>query len=44
LLINFTEYYLTDEDFLKHFTMTKEEYRVMPGWKREIQKKKVGLY
>ena len=39
-----SEYYLTDEDFLKHFTMSKEEYRVMPGWKREIQKKKVGLY
>jgi len=38
------EFYLSDEDFKKYFTMTKDEYKALPVWKRDIQKKKVGLY
>eukprot|EP01114_Cavostelium_apophysatum_P003554 TRINITY_DN1350_c0_g1_i4.p1 TRINITY_DN1350_c0_g1~~TRINITY_DN1350_c0_g1_i4.p1 ORF type:complete len:642 (-),score=235.71 TRINITY_DN1350_c0_g1_i4:105-2030(-) len=38
------ETYLSDEDFLKAFEVTKEEFAKMPGWKQEEKKKSVGLY
>jgi len=38
------EKYLSDEDFLSLFGMTKEEYEKKPGWKRETLKKQAALY
>jgi len=38
------EKYLSDEDFLSMFGITKAEYEKKPGWKRELLKKQCGIY
>ncbi|XP_054809199.1 villin-2-like isoform X3 [Prosopis cineraria] len=38
------EAYLSDDDFLSVFGMTKEAFYQMPKWKQDMQKKKMGLF
>lgn len=38
------ETYLSDEEFKTHFGVQKEDYAMMPRWKREKIKKDLGLY
>jgi hypothetical protein len=38
------EQYLSDEQFQTAFGMGKDEFRKMPLWKRQNQKKKAGLF
>eukprot|EP01113_Clastostelium_recurvatum_P042913 TRINITY_DN7008_c0_g1_i5.p1 TRINITY_DN7008_c0_g1~~TRINITY_DN7008_c0_g1_i5.p1 ORF type:complete len:964 (+),score=336.88 TRINITY_DN7008_c0_g1_i5:2048-4939(+) len=38
------EFYLSDADFMKHFSVTKDEFKAMTVWKRTTEKKRVGLY
>jgi len=38
------EKYLTDEDFLKIFEITKEAFYALPSWKRVTLRKKTLLY
>lgn len=38
------ELYLTDEEFLQLFGMTKDEYKILPKWKAERLKRNLGLF
>jgi hypothetical protein len=38
------EKYLSDDDFLSLFGMSKDAFAAMPLWRRQQQKKKVGLF
>jgi len=38
------EFYLTDEEFFAVFEMGKEAYEQIPQWKKDILRKKHGLY
>ena len=36
--------FLSDQDFEKAFKVSRQEYDVLPAWKREEKKKKTGLF
>ncbi len=38
------EDYLNAAEFQTVFSMTKEEFKALPMWKQQAQKKKVGLF
>jgi hypothetical protein len=38
------EDYLTDDEFMRHFAMSRGEYKLLPAWKQQEKKKQVGLY
>ena len=38
------EDYLNAAEFQTVFSMTKEEFKALPKWKQQAQKKKVGLF
>lgn len=38
------ELYLSDADFKITFNCTKEDFQNMPAWKRELLKRKKGLF
>ena len=38
------EAHLTEEDFEKHFKMTREAFGDLAGWKQLQLKKKLGLF
>jgi len=37
------EQYLSDEDFMKHFRMTKEEFYDLPAWQQMNKRQEAGL-
>ena len=38
------EQYLSDEQFMEKFKMTKSDFAAKPGWKQKSMKKAVGLF
>ena len=38
------EDYLSDADFSKLFSMTRDAFRALPKWKRDTKKKELGLF
>ncbi|GAX81454.1 hypothetical protein CEUSTIGMA_g8883.t1 [Chlamydomonas eustigma] len=38
------EDYLTDEEFLKVFSVEREKFKKLPDWKRQLKKKEVSLF
>jgi Guanylate kinase len=38
------EDYLSDDDIVKYFEMTREELKALPKWKRQAAKKKLGIF
>jgi hypothetical protein len=38
------ELFLSDQEFFETFNCSKEDFQEMPAWKRELLKRKRGLF